>query len=826
MGTIVEKLEYLDGTREKILTETNRLGVGLTEQDKFRDYAKGLHNGYVDILNNGIDILYDNMEKVSGSGSDITLENTEEAPMRSELKGNLYQETTTGKNLFGTTLQQGCYTFTNGNYVSSSNIYVCSTDFISVESGKTYTLSFKGNSNNYNGMGFIFYNNGTYVNYSQLGNNVVTIPSGINQIKFDIYNPNRITPSNIYEVQLEKGSTATEWEEYTGGQPSPNPDYSQEVQVVSGRQEVSVVGKNLFDYRDLTTKTNAGLTVINTNGELSISGTSTSTSFLNIIVDTLNLKAGTYTMSAFNPIVSSDSGMDLRITKTGGSDMVASVYLNVANNKKTFTLSEDLVNGRLIIRTSNGQTLTNFKLSPMIEKGNQATTYEVYTGQSYEINLGKQLLDLKNGTYTATNGITATVENGEITLNGTSTEVGFVQIDLNTRYNLEKNTPYTVSANNLEANEDVRIRLDNNGNLDTTLSSINASRTITYNNETLLYTKVAIRVASGITLTNYKFRPMLEKGSQATSYAPYKTPIKLCEINDYEDMIFRGKGVNLLDTQYYENGSIDGSTGQNVSAPYNARGNNYIPVKPNTTYTFFANTSCSNLRLSEYKQDKEHIQRDITANRASITITTTANTYFVRWSMNYNNSTELTEQIIDSLDLMLCEGNSTIYEPYNSKGKWLLHKEIGKVVLNGSESWSKGSSRPFYTLLINDVLRLQSASNNATLFCNYLSPSTPATIWGNNINGITNLDDSNAIRIRIQDNPYTITTFKEWLNDVKPVVYYVLATPTTTEITDSELINQLEEWYNQKSNKDVTYISVTSEDLPAILNVIAIKKYE
>jgi hypothetical protein len=40
------------------------------------------------------------------------------------------------------------------------------------------------------------------------------------------------------------------YEPYTNVIPSPNPDYPQNIQVVTGNNEVSIVGKNLFDKTD------------------------------------------------------------------------------------------------------------------------------------------------------------------------------------------------------------------------------------------------------------------------------------------------------------------------------------------------------------------------------------------------------------------------------------------------------------------------------------------------------------------------------------------------------------------------------------------------
>ena len=56
------------------------------------------------------------------------------------------------------------------------------------------------------------------------------------------------------KVQIEKGSTVTEWESYVGGIPSPNPDYPQELVSPGdgGNIGVMVAGKNLFPHGELS----------------------------------------------------------------------------------------------------------------------------------------------------------------------------------------------------------------------------------------------------------------------------------------------------------------------------------------------------------------------------------------------------------------------------------------------------------------------------------------------------------------------------------------------------------------------------------------------
>ena len=64
MGTTLNKLEYLDETKSQIKTALNQFNAGITDETTFRDY--------VDKIND----IYDNWEKVTDEGTDITLNNT------------------------------------------------------------------------------------------------------------------------------------------------------------------------------------------------------------------------------------------------------------------------------------------------------------------------------------------------------------------------------------------------------------------------------------------------------------------------------------------------------------------------------------------------------------------------------------------------------------------------------------------------------------------------------------------------------------------------------------------------------------------------------
>lgn len=88
--------------------------------------------------------------------------------------------------------------------------------------------------------------------------------------------PNGTTANNehLYPM-LEKGSVAHEWEPYTGGIPSPNPDYPQEITSV---EEINfkVTGRNLFNFDRNAISDKWGNTILNykEDGTISIMSTS------------------------------------------------------------------------------------------------------------------------------------------------------------------------------------------------------------------------------------------------------------------------------------------------------------------------------------------------------------------------------------------------------------------------------------------------------------------------------------------------------------------------------------------------------------------------
>ena len=129
---------------------------------------------------------------------------------------------------------------------------------------------------------------------------------------------------------------------------------------------------------------------------------------------------------------------------------------------------------------------------------------------------GKQLINLPDGTY-GEKGITAVVKDGEITLNGTATDTAFTSIPFS--FQFKASTNYIISSNNPVANNDVIIRFDNNVK-PYGLSTINKTSSFSFEEITTV-SMFKVRVSSGVTLTNFKIKPMLEEGSTASAWEKY-----------------------------------------------------------------------------------------------------------------------------------------------------------------------------------------------------------------------------------------------------------------------------------------------------------------
>lgn len=677
MGTTAEKLTYLNDTKQLLKENINNLGGNLTNEP-FRQYASVLEG------------IYESLPKISGIGSNLSLSPSLMGKIKlNEIQGDTYQKT----NLYNNDIEQGA--ISEGTDVSANN-RIRTKGYIEVIPNTQLYIGFSGCDDMY----VSYYNSSkTFVSaYGwATGNANVSIPSNIYYIRvtFRKNDNSNITPNSISNLQI--GNV-------------PNPDYPQAIESVTGLQNVEVCGKNVYNtityndnFNQTTYKDFSNILEIKNNYS-SISRTiETNTNYFKTTMTNTydisqtwhfkNLLPNTqYTISCNVDINKSDGTVWLfESAKSTDTTSLTRNFTTNSSGEYSFTPMFYMQGTKTI---GDYVELSNIQL----EKGSTATTYEPYKGNTYEVNLGKNLIDLTNGTY-SDNGITAVVENGKITLNGTASATSFVTIPLLSNISLGS-VNKTLSLNNSQTISDTstECRLYTSGQDYNSVNFSTINKSTTFSNDRV-YTRLQIRTSSGVTFNNFVFKPQLEKGSTATSYSPYFTPIELNKIGDYEDRI------------------------------------------------------------------------------------------------------------------------------YKENGTWYIEKNIGKVVLNGTESWEtqwNGDNLHGWRTTIPNLKQTTSSSQSSYVISNNYETRTQDANFSTGNYGISNRFNQSQIIIKNNDI-LNQNDFITWLGTHNTQVNYILATPIYEVITNTELIEDLESLYNAKSEDGTTNINVTSEDLSMILNVGVLK---
>jgi hypothetical protein len=683
----------------------------------------------------------------------VQINNTENAGdlTLTKLNGNATQKTLSGKNLFGftdgtLTIYDVLFTIngtdvsakgvsskasyaqntnligglvSNGNYPAYTN--VTADNSLDLAAG-TYTLSATiTNSGNtqaglYIGVGTVGSGISSGEKLSTTGSKTVTLASG-QRLYISAWYEGNASALNVdfkaTNIQLEAGTTATAYEPYCGGTPSPNPDFPQEIKTVTGAQTVQIAPnqKNLADpqvfidwvnrtralcfhygWGNASTRPNYG-TYYGREHVVYYEG-STLYTVRDMMTDptfeeALIIYDKTGTGQAFKPqtaytisgeIYGSTANCNLQIRYTDGSyNFTPSVSPNqwtrftfVSNSAKTIK--------DISLTWAGGNTRLDLDTF-QIEEGASATDYTPFIKSTYAINLGKNLIQAdrtlgapsdtsfintakrtfnygeysvgitRNNYYSGPEVVTVVEDNGTYTLTPTTGGYG-----IGLPIKLSPNTKYIVSAD-ITNQENAEIAVGFYEHDGTYIGQVEPQRGerscmfVTPSN--CDFADIILTCAANQTCTYSNIQ--LELGGLATSYSAYKTPLELAKIGTYQDYI------------------------------------------------------------------------------------------------------------------------------WNDDGTWKIHKEVGKVVLDGTENWALGSM--FYCTDKITPLAIQPTDGN--IKSDYFTYSGAAT-------NDPSIDIVGGYILRIKyTSKADVATFKAWLSAHNTTVYYALATPTDTEITDSDLIAQL-----------------------------------
>lgn len=246
----------------------------------------------------------------------------------------------------------------------------------------------------------------------------------------------------------------------------------------------------------------------------------------------------------------------------------------------------------------------------------------------------------------------------------------------------------------------------------------------------------------------------------------------------------------------------------------------YPKYTGSSDYANLSGTEQSKIRISlspkEIAQDGTPtpdvpIEVNTVTGNNTITISNEDNTQSQNYSINLGS--------IEYAKIGSAEDN--IYRDDN--GDWYFEEHIGKKILNGTENW-------VYSTLSNNTItsafvRGLGGKNLSTYMCNKFPYLTVISAYTTVEYCGTNGDSMRLGVFKSRLNTPDLQGLKSWLSQNNIKVYFELATPTTTQITDSDLIDALDALYDEAmSYKGNTTIIQINDDLPFTLNYSVLKE--
>ena len=533
--------------------------------------------------------------------------------------------------------------------------------------------------------------------------------------------------------------------------------------------------------------------------------------------------------------------------------------------------------------TSNPIPSSNFTLNDTTDGVFQGV--EVYGDTFQQTYTGKNLLGLEDQTFEIA-GVDVTISNGEITMDGRATASGrhaLSQVD-STTLDGEYTTSVVYLSGSLELVSNTGGNINMRHYSDDTLvansqayfkSAESVSKTVTISpSEHITF---AVYVLNGEVYNNYKIKPQVTKTAQADyNYEPYTGGIPAPNPDYPQDVnvVTGEQTVKVIGKNLFDKNNLNSMTGTiEPNGTLGSGGNNktfFLKCEPNTTYTIQkrndgdANrfivawselTPVGGIRVYGRIQDYD---------AHSITITTGATAEYLLVTYYRNTETVLTEQqVIDSIQVELSP-TATDYQPYQSQsyslslgslelckigdyqdvifkntpnsplydntlveGGWYKHAEVGKVALNSTNTsmFQLTQADTYSDLRITkSSFGMVASWNNSGAFCTHF------TLGGGSNKAPGRFYIGVALSNIAFYLPASIGTLQAAKNYMDALtdsyIYFAMATPTNTQITDAALVEQLEALAAGQSYDPLTNFIVTATDpnLPALLKVTAYKK--
>lgn len=316
-------------------------------------------------------------------------------------------------------------------------------------------------------------------------------------------------------------------------------------------------GKNLLNITKGTFTQNGITFTQNPDGSVTMNGTSTGNAYYemnNTAASQTTITSGVrYTLSIGNVTLPSGKVI-VQLRKVNPN----TIYCAVSDKSVSFTAPETTTTFTYIGVYGSGVTLNNVTIYPMLEVGSSMTSFEPYVGgtaspnpdypqavqtvtgrqvvtitdggsesQEYEINLGKNLLDeatMESGSFNYLNG-------------GLFANATFIRSQ---QVHCEPNTTYAFSSNSVLGEFAVVYYASDKTTVVPGEGYLANYRSTTFTTPaTARYMRVKVGGSANPRTLDGDWDLQIEKGSTATTYAPYFTPIELCKIGTYQDYIYK-----------------------------------------------------------------------------------------------------------------------------------------------------------------------------------------------------------------------------------------------------------------------------------------------
>lgn len=231
---------------------------------------------------------------------------------------------------------------------------------------------------------------------------------------------------------------------------------------------------------------------------------------------------------------------------------------NMTEQQETFenTVTENVDNIRYVVETETAPPIIEEASGAEITLDDsayrQVRDLKLYGYSKQTQTTGAQLLDSSN--FPAKGyGITLSIDDDEwIVLNGTSTNIVLFAAHVDTPFS--GNVYYSV--NNYSANNNIILRFCAEDDSTITETALDvANKTGSYNFAQPVGA-VKIRIASGVTLTNFRLRPMINAGTSALPWEPYSGGVAspspdwaqpITSVGDGGSVTVNSAGANLID---------------------------------------------------------------------------------------------------------------------------------------------------------------------------------------------------------------------------------------------------------------------------------------